>query len=254
MSYEIAIPSYQRAQTLKDKTLKYLLQSTAPLSRVTIFVSDEKAKEDYEKIIGTDLKIVVAVSGMRAVRNFIQNYYDDGVEVFNLDDDLEGIYQKLNDKQMMKVHDLDGMVKDTFARSREAGCRLWGVYPVCNPFFMKKKFTKDLRYIVGCTWGVVNSKDPKLAVTLDDKEDFERTIKFYLEDGGVYRLGEVAPKTNYYKEPGGMQVERTVKRVQNSAQILAEKFPELCTLVTRKDHWEVRLKDSRGKTQNKTHK
>ena len=108
--------------------------------------------------------------------------------------------------------------------------------------------TFDLRYIVGAVWGTVNTHDTKLSVTLDDKEDFERTLKFYIRDGRVVRMENYAPDTNYYGEAGGMQVERTEKRVTESAHILLKRYPNLCSLNTRKvGHTEIKLKDRRRK-------
>ena len=37
------------------------------------------------------------------------------------------------------------------------------------------------------------------------KEDFEKSIQYYLADGGVTRFNYVAPKTKYYSEDGGIQ-------------------------------------------------
>ena len=59
--------------------------------------------------------------------------------------------------------------------------------------------------------GVVNNRKAELR-TIDDKEDYERSIKYYLKDGGVLRFNNVTCRTNCRKEPGGMQVERTKKR------------------------------------------
>jgi hypothetical protein len=84
-------------------------------------------------------------------------------------------------------------------------CRLWGIYPVLNPLFMKKRVKLGLNYIVGAFWGVINTHEPGMEVSLDDKEDFERTLKFYMADGNVVRLEAYSLKTSYYSTPGGMQ-------------------------------------------------
>ena len=61
--------------------------------------------------------------------------------------------------------------------------------------------------------------------TLDDKEDYERSIKYYLKDGGLVRFNNVCARTNCYQEPGGMQVERTKQRIHDSAVLFMSKIP-----------------------------
>ena len=96
--------------------------------------------------------------------------------------------------------------------------------------------------------GVINNRKAELR-TIDDKEDYERSIKYYLKDNGVLRFNNVTCRTNCYKEPGGMQVERTKKRIHDSAVYLTKKYPNLCTLNTGKKSGftEVRLRDKRDK-------
>ena len=91
--YRVAIPSYKRAEILKNKTLKVLSESNVPSEKIDVFVADEKEKELYEKTLepGTYSKIIVGQKGMRAIRNFIQDYYPEGQRIVNLDDDVEKI-------------------------------------------------------------------------------------------------------------------------------------------------------------------
>ena len=68
--------------------------------------------------------------------------------------------------------------------------------------------------------GVVNNKKCEVR-TVDDKEDFERSIKYYLKDNGLLRFNNGTIKTKCYKEPGGMQVKRTKERIHNNAKNLS---------------------------------
>jgi hypothetical protein len=94
---------------------------------------------------------------------------------------------------------------------------------------------------VGCFYGVINNRS--IHVSLDDKEDFERTMLYFQTDGGVLRYRNVAPVTRYYREPGGMMVTRTAERILASAQTLYDRYPDMCRLnLTKKSgHPEVRL-------------
>ena len=86
-----------------------------------------------------------------------------------------------------------------------------------------------------------------LKMTIDDKEDYLRSVVMYVLDGGVLRFGNAAPQSAYYKEPGGMQEERTMKRITASAEAMVKAFPDLVKInLTKKSGMpEVRLRDSR---------
>jgi hypothetical protein len=94
--------------------------------------------------------------------------------------------------------------------------------------------------------GVINNRKAEVR-TIDDKEDYERSIKYYLKDNGLLRFNNITCYTKCYKEPGGMQVERTKQRIHDSAIYLTKQYPELCTLNTGKKSGftEVRLLDKR---------
>lgn len=244
VDYAIAIPSYHRADTLPVKTLALLKRLGADLGRVTVFVADGHEEANYRATC-PGLRIVVGEPGMRAIRNFIQSYYPEGTPVLNLDDDLQDLHRRLNPTTSVPLKDWD-WVPNAFQAAKNEGASLWGIYPIVNPLFMKNTVTTDLRYIIGALWGLWNTHDPATYVTLDDKEDFERTLKFYLKDGKVLRVNYLGIKSNYYGEAGGMQVERTPERVTASGITLLQRYPELCRVnKARKDHFEIALKDRR---------
>ena len=45
MDYKIAIPSYKRPETIKNKTLKLLSKYNIDKKKVTVFVANDKEKE-----------------------------------------------------------------------------------------------------------------------------------------------------------------------------------------------------------------
>src|SRR5262245_30287406 len=243
----VAIPSYQRPKILKERTLRLLTEMQVPPSAINIFVADEDEAEAYARVLPSHAynDLIIAEPGMGAVRRYIKQFYADGQELLCIDDDISGFYRNLDDKT---YHPLDAaafqvMVRLGFWSCREVHARLWGIYPVLNALFMKKRVNVGLTYIVGAFWGCINSHDPRLTVTLDDKEDFERTIKHYIADGAVVRLEAYSLKTSYYTTPGGMQVRRTPERVDASARYLAARYPTYCKLnLTKKSgRTEIRL-------------
>ncbi len=250
--YEIAIPSYQRAETLARCTLA-LLAKVAPGAEAytTIFVADAAERDRYAEVLGSvwAQRIVVAEPGMRAVRNFIQDYYADGTMLVCLDDDIRKLDCWVNSKTLRPLEVLDDVVMRGFAAAVEAGARLWGIYPVPNPYFMRAGESVGLYYIEGAFWGCINHRaQGPLRVTLDDKEDFERTLQCFAADDAVVRLNDVTMTTRYYTEPGGMQVERTPERVTSSAKALVARFPTLCALNTSKKSGRTEVRMRRGAT------
>lgn len=247
----IAIPSYRRAETLRDKTLKTLTSYDIPVSKIHVFVANRDEYDEYKKALtpGTYGHIHIAEKGMAAVRNFITRFFPIGKPIFNMDDDIAGFleYSSHARRNETPLKDLHTAITAGFAAARRTGFRLFGFYPIANGYFMRPGSpTTDLRYIIGAVWGILNP-GPVLSVTIDDKEDYLRTVIMYLLDGGVLRFNGIAPKTAYYKEPGGMQETRTMSRISDSAAALVKAFPDLVkiNLTKRSGMPEVRLRDSR---------
>jgi hypothetical protein len=243
MEWRIAIPSYKRAETIRKKTLKYLLEDCLiSKEKIDVFVADEEELKDYSYLKDEGIRVIVGLPTLKAQRNFITSYYDSGKFILNMDDDIEGIYQKMDDKSYVLLKRLDKLIELGFNNCIKHKTKLWGINAVLNPFFMKENVSTNLKYIVGCFWGQIIDKNPDLSITLEDKEDYERTIKYFDTFGKLVRLNWIAPKTNYYGESGGMQETRTEKRVTDSAVYLATKYPQYCSMNPNKiDHSEIKL-------------
>jgi cellulose synthase/poly-beta-1,6-N-acetylglucosamine synthase-like glycosyltransferase len=246
--YEVAIPSYKRPETLRDKTLKVLASYNIPVAKITVFVADEEQFKIYKETLlpGTYGKLVVGIVGMGAIRNFISDYYPVGTPIVNIDDDIKGFleYSASAPRKERKLRNLINIITRGFEECKKAEARLWGVYPVANGFFMKPTVSTDLKYVIGSVWGCINPGTREIKITLDDKEDYQRSILYYIADGAVVRLNFVAPVSSYYKEPGGMQEERTKQRVEKSARWLVKHYPDYAKLNPNKKsgYMEVRLR------------
>lgn len=249
VDFVIAIPSYKRAETLRDKTLTMLAKKHVPANIIHVFVATEDEKRTYAATLekGTYGKLIVAEPGMGAVRNCITATFPKGRKIMNIDDDIKEFMELDAAGKLHPVKNLMPIFKKGFDTAEKKGFRLFGYYPVANGFFMKDRVTEDLRYVIGSMWGIINPGIEALKVTLDDKEDVQRTIIMYILDGGVLRYEYYAPVTAYYKEPGGMQEERTKNRVDTSARALITAYPGLATLNLSKKSGmtEVRLRDTR---------
>ena len=230
MIYKIAIPSYDRAELLVKKTINTLSLLLDNFNNVFIFVSDKEQELQYKNVLKEKGHIIIGIKGMKEIRNFITDYFDENEKILYLDDDIDGFIKK--GKGNINKEDFDSFVQRGFQEAENNNTKLFGIYPISNLLFMKDNITTDLRYIVGCCYGVINDKEIK--VTIDSGEDFERTILFYEKYGSVVRFNYIAPKTVYWRKKGGMAATRTIETMKISCDYLVEKYPTLCSLKIRK--------------------
>ena len=246
----IAIPSYKRAETLRDKTLTVLAEYSIPAKKIHVFVANKEEYDLYKNTLKENSYgfLHIAKPGMAAVRNYITQFFPVGKPIFNMDDDIRGFIEwsptaRRNERRLIDLH---AAITHGFYEARRTGFRLFGFYPVANGFFMKKEHTEDLRYIIGSVWGIINP-GKLLTVSIDDKEDYLRSVIMYILDGGVIRFNNISPQSAYYKETGGMQETRSFGRIEKSAKAMVRSFPEFVSLnmTKRSGMPELRLRDSR---------
>jgi hypothetical protein len=236
---EIAIPSYGRHITLPVKTLSALWANGFKKDNVTIFVVAEE--EELYKATCHGWKVVVGVKGLPQQREFITRYYPQGTPIVFLDDDIESFFFLQTHKESVA-----DVFNKGFELCLENGCRLWGIYPVPNQYFMGENYTTALKYIVGACYGLINY-DAEPEFERGDKEDVYRSLAYYLKDGAVIRMNWLSVKTKYYTEPGGLQLTRTAQTNLDASEKICAMFPDLATLWIRPRTGmaEVRLKDRR---------
>ena len=254
MNFRVAIPSISRAETITKKTLNYLKQTDIDMSKVDIFLSNPNEEQSYRENL-KDYPVNIIISNTNHVntqRNFIVNYYKEDELILGIDDDIDMVAMKVDDKNTTQLNSLTDFVEQAFTISLDRKIDMWGVNPVINPYFMKNNVTFNLKYIVACFYGWRNNHEEKAYVSTNPeygKEDFERSIRYYIADGGVTRFNYVAPKTKYYSEKGGIQNYRTVEYEEKAVQWLLKTFPMFCKRNTKSKgkYPEVRLIDQRRK-------
>ena len=156
------------------------------------------------------MEILLWEKGLIQQRSFIQKYYKEGQKILFLDDDVESVDLSLS--TMFKNNTLSQFVNKAFEICKENESNIWGIYPVFNPFFRepKKEITLSLKYIVGAFYGIINQPENRnLSLTLTkkfngQKEDVERTIKYFIQDGVVVRFNKIGFTTKYYGKSGGL--------------------------------------------------
>jgi hypothetical protein len=264
-NYIIAIPSYNRSELIQVKTLALLNRHGIDPSNITIFVANKEQEEIYKKKVPSNLygNIIVGKIGLKEQRNFIMDYYPEGKHIVQMDDDLEKIVElttltprSRNTKTMglKSLEDLDAFIKKAFEKCKAEDIYLWGVYPLANSRFMSPKVTTDLRFIVGPFWGIINRHRPDLLITIDEKENAERTLQHYTIDHKVLRFNNVGIETRYYKNKGGMQNEGKNRKEEalKSVLYLHDKYPKLTKIYLGKKSGVPEIHMIRDTKMNKT--
>lgn len=242
------IPSYQRVNTLRNKTLSMLCSYNVPTTNIFIFTAPEEY-ELYKKEF-PEYNVVRGLKGLMEQRNFITAYFEEGEQLVCIDDDVEQLLNlgsQSEDSQsenpkigLSKLQNLGLWVESIFQELESRGLSLAGIYPIANSFFMKPTITTNLKFCIGHFWLVINRKDIKL--TLCYKEDFERTILFYIRDKGVLRINSVCAKTIMGKEGGlGKRIKDRLEDNIKSTKYLIKTYPQYVIKNKRRDG-EVLLK------------
>lgn len=257
------IPSLSRIKTLQQKSLQLLIHSydISP-ENIYVFVVKEELQE-YKDILlplYPTLQIYSGPLGLHHMRNYIRNYFPENTKLICLDDDIQELCimnedHTITDIKSCKRYPLTSITKDifhaflqdAFETLEKESLHFFGIYAVRNGYFMKGLSDKSmcLRFCVGAFWGCINQHHKNLEIHLEEKEDVERTLHYFLQDGGVLRYNKICPVTRYYKEKGGMQ-SRNTDRIETSKQscmYLMEMFPKHCKLYTSKKSgiYEVKL-------------
>jgi len=239
--YVVCIPSYKRSEVCRDKTLATLKKMNIPSSKIYVYVANKEEHEEYEKVLDkkTYNKLVVGIKGLVPQRQFIMEQWPEGKHIVFFDDDVQSIDLTMSSR--FKGKSLESFFKEAFKECKTQKSSIWGVYPVFNPFFRKSRpeVSTCLNYIVGAFYGIINR--PKLAairltITKENgqKEDVERTIKYFIEDGIVLRFNRIGFVTKYYGKSGGLGTfEARLKPMLEASQKLKKQYPEYGEISTK---------------------
>lgn len=229
MTYVIAIPSYNRTDTLKEKTLVVLKKHKIPASKIHIFVANKDEFAKYSDGLAKDTykDIIIGEKGVVNIRNFIQEYFSLGQEIVLLDDDIVDFFELSSDgKKLKSAKNLNSIFERGFDLCKKQGYHMWGISPVCNAFFMKKEYSADLKFLIGHTYGLINQK-LKIPQIMKVKEDYWLSLTNAVKDGGVIRLNDVCAKTKMYAEGGIGPKEERVENNKKAVEFLIAKFGDL---------------------------
>jgi hypothetical protein len=242
--YVVCIPSYKRSTLCNEKTLATLHGNGIDPKRIYIYIVAEEQDVYVAALDKTRYnKLVVGKRGLAQQRQFIEQQWPTGKPIVFFDDDVQSI--DLSMSPMFKTHTLDYFLRHAFAECVSRSSYIWGVYPVFNPFFRKGRAEisapHELNYIVGAFYGIINRptlKGIQLSLTRENgqKEDVERTIRYYINDGCVVRFNKVGFTTKYYGKEGGLGTfDARLAPMKAAARALATAYPAYGRITTRKN-------------------
>ena len=209
MDYRICIPSYNRIDCLRDKTLTMLSNNNINKENIYIYVP-MKSYVDYVNAF-PDYSILMCGSAEPSIvaqRKYILTHcLHDGVKyVVMIDDDIDKLVIK-GEKDLTDFTALEGLIKTGFEKCEEHNTKIWGIYPIDNGYFMKNTISTDLKFIQGTLQGIIcdDASSPFMLWNEDNCEDFARTLHYYTLYESIVRINYIAPKTKFAKTKGGLQ-------------------------------------------------
>lgn len=247
INYRIVIPSYQRPQILKQKTLAILRNQQIPIDKVDILLGTKEEGQEYRKVLGNQYPKNFTYHGQKgigAVRNWIKWYYkyETNVKyVVYIDDDISSILD-----WQTPIKNLESFIEDIFFETETRKLNLWGVSAYHNPFFMKKNITTNLKYICGAFSGEIIDRDKHdIYCDVDHGEDFQFTCEYFLRDGGVVRNNGVCLVTKYFGD-GGINasyngLENRKKDMEVQCKYLNHRYASMTRLIEKKYGYDIRL-------------
>jgi hypothetical protein len=215
---------------LKTHTLAMLEHYKIPKKQIYIFVANAEELAEYKAVItDTGYNWVIGILCLKEQRNFITNYFKEGVPLLNIDDDIKSLFQlDASNKSLVPLNSLIELVNKGFKDCIEYKAYLWGIYQVNNGYFMRDSTSFNFSFIVGHFWGCINRKTDELNITIDIKEDYERSIKYWLKDKCIVKYNYISAETKIYDNPGGLQVAYPDRAASSlaSAELLLNTYPD----------------------------
>lgn len=231
---KVVVPSYNRVEGFMAKTFATLQYYNVPPEQIYLFVANDEQKKAYEKGLEGKAKlggIIVGIKGLPQIRNFIFDYFPVGTPLISFDDDVRG-FVRLEGETLRPLHPAEfaTVVNLAFTECKKVGARFWGDYPVPNGYFMSNTISYDLKFIMGSFWGCLNpGKEIQITIGNGEKEDYMRTIQFWMADKAIVRLNFLSHKTATYNEAGGLQSDGQHARIQREKETVAhmlKKWPQ----------------------------
>lgn len=233
VDFVIAIPSYKRAEILSERTLAMLTGFGISPDKIFIFLSSDDNIDEYKRLCPRHAgRIVISPNGFLPTMRFLHNYFPVGTNVLCMEDDTRELWIKVDDKKRrkMEAHEFSRLVGVGFNECVRTGAKMWGLYPVANPMFMKHKINHGLKFIFGVFQAFISTHNPEVLPTIPLVADIELSIRFFLAYGDVVRFEGVAlDGSGYCNVPGGLQtLDSRVEKENECKRYLLHTYPDCC--------------------------
>jgi hypothetical protein len=208
----VCIPSYNRPDLLKSKTLAFLETSGYPSNLIFVFVSDKSEFERYSQTC-PGYNLVIGLPGLKPQRKFISDWLNEDEIYLGLDDDIDGV-KTLGSSFLDLIRDACGLIG-----TRRSG--LWGILPKDDGRCFKDDTTEHLSFIIGCLFVCRNHKEIVLeGFCLTD--DYERSMLYFIKYGVILRYRGAGVQTKYKGTSGD------ANQKGQAVSDLISRFPKMC--------------------------
>jgi hypothetical protein len=224
-----------RPEMLKRKTLATLTRGNFTGSLYIVVPSEELIV--YSQALATaDIHCIVlhCEKGLVKQRQFFREQMLPGTEIVFIDDDIEAIKIKTPTglQHCTNISAMAHAVFEMIAATPE--CLLAGVYPMANRCWMTPTVSQANAYVVGAMYFCVNDARLKEPET-DELEDWYRCLSEQAAGRPVLRINWIGIITQYWKNAGGMQQDRSVSHREAMVARLAAEFHTLVKQRKRRD-------------------
>ena len=223
--FYFGIPSYKRSK--EQLTLKYLKALGYNKNQIIISTQTQEDYLLYKNLYDNDAMIIFKDGQcVSDNRNNILLALPTGTQIVMLDDDIKAL-QILSGGKLKDIttkQELDLIINDAFDYAIKHNARIWGVYPVSNPFFMKR--TIDNRNIViGCVMGLINNFifDKKFRT----KEDYELCCREMRNGHNCIRFNYLTANAKHKTNAGGCKDDWKYEINKRCADLLIGRYPEM---------------------------
>jgi len=221
MDIPIAIPTSKNCELLKNNTLTYLALYKYPSNLINLFVESEEEAAEYKKRIPQIFynKIIVAN------RKSINQHYKEGEIVIQMAENVKDIKSPYLTLNQIILHAKSVLEKHE--------CGLFGIMPHDCVKWMVDSYSTHLEYIHSYFFICRNHRDIQL--TVNEKEDYERTILYFLKHEKVVRYrGAGITIEPLNRDPNLVQ-----EQEQKDINVLVSKYPMMCRVM--KIEWKTEL-------------
>jgi len=224
-----------RPNMLVSKTLRTLERGGFSGS-LYVIVPSEQVAEYTRAVAGNPIHCIIlhTEKGLVKQRKFFRNMTPPNTFIMSIDDDVEAIKIRNNDG-LHHCQNIEGLAEMMAGTMTVAGdCLLSGVYPLCNRTWMKQTVSMNNAYCAGAFYMIKN--DPRLCeFDTDECEDYYRQLSEQAAGRKVLRFNFAGIQTQYWKNPGGLQVDRSESHRASIVDRLCSEFSSIVRKRIRRD-------------------